>query len=143
MYFRLRQLPLWLLLLLWGAIISMAALVFIAPAKAGQPLNFIPAPTLIWQDNQKSAVSYIRGLTKNNTVVTVTVNGRPLLNLQQRRGRAGVASFAVPWPPDLPPGMYEVVATAKVGSLVSQPSQPVLLVVPGTVLMLHPFACKA
>lgn len=145
MYLRLRQLPLWLLMILWVAIISLAALVFMVPTKAADSTTVVPAPTLIWNNHQSpsSIQFFIDGLTKNNTMVAVTLNGQLLAGVKVRRGWKGVSSFNVPLPRDLPAGVYEVVATAKLGDVISQLSQPLELVVPGTVVIQNPFVYKA
>lgn len=142
MILKLKQSPLWLLAVLWLAIISLAVFAVFRPLQA-RAQTLPPAPTLIWDDNQNSSTKFLKGLTKNNTLVTIIINGSVLPGLKQRSGRRGVASFAVPLPRNLPAGIYEVVATAQSGELISQPSQILELVVPGTILIQGPFVYKS
>jgi hypothetical protein len=92
-------------------LIASVALASSLAAPGGAP----PAPTLVWRDPQSEAEAYVRGLTRSGTSVTVTINGSIAPSLRYGPARGGVASFAVPWPADLPCGVYEVAATSRRG----------------------------
>ncbi len=90
-----------------------------------------PAPTLIWRDPAVANEAYIRGLTRSGTIVTVTVDGKATPGVRYGASRGGVASFAVPWPVDLQPGVYSLTAAAHRGNQRSLDSTPIRIVVPG------------
>lgn len=141
MIFKLKQTSVWLLISLWLIIVFLAAFAVWRPL----PLNaqvLPPAPTLIWDDHQTSSIRFIKGLTKNDTTVMVTINNMVLSGLKQRRGLKGVTSFSVPLPGNLTAGIYKVTATAKMGGLTSESSQVLELVVPGTTLIQGLFVYK-
>jgi hypothetical protein len=104
-----------------------AALAATSTASSDVP----PAPTLIWRDPAVASEAYIRGLTRSGTIVSVTVEGVVAPGLRYGASRGGVASFAVPWPAELKPGVYSLTAAAHRGNQRSLDSMPVLIVVPG------------
>jgi hypothetical protein len=140
MFLSLRQVSVWVLIILWTAIVSLGLFILVNPVKAQGCVTtngfcVPPAPTLIWQDPKTPANQYyIQGLTKNNTRVVVRLNGVDLPGIKIHSGNKGVSSFAVALPDDLNIGVYEVVAVAVKEDQQSLPSQSLVLVVEGTAI---------
>ena len=101
----------------------------IAVALPAQADESPPAPTIIWSDI--STPVFIRGLTKEKTIVTIRLNGQMVSGVRYGASRGGTASFAVPWPTTLPVGVYDLTAEASRGSQKSLISDPLEIVVPG------------
>jgi hypothetical protein len=110
-----------------GLLISAA----LAATSTVNSVDVPPAPTLIWRDPAVASEAYVRGLTQSGTMVSVTLDGVIVKGIRYGSSRNRVNSFAVPWPKDLPPGVYVLTAAARRGNQRSLDSMPVHIVVPG------------